>query len=266
MRSRSTFGLSLITLVFRDGTEDYWSRQRITERIAERDAAAGLDARPRSAELADRADPLLHARVRHEEPARALRDPALDRDPAAQAGAGRRRRGELRRPHHPVPARARSAAAHALQPLAQERHRRDQRQQRERRRQRARPRRARLRRARHRPGADARRHGQHRRHPAQRHADLRARPRQAQARQPGAPRHPRQGRHATTRSRAPCCCCAARIPRACSRACTPRSPSSTRASKADDVQIVPYLDRTDAGRRHGRQGLVTRCSRASASC
>lgn len=33
MRSRSTFGLSLITLVFRDGVEDYWSRQRIMERI-----------------------------------------------------------------------------------------------------------------------------------------------------------------------------------------------------------------------------------------
>src|SRR5437667_2200075 len=33
MRSRSTFGLSLITIVFRDGIEDYWSRQRITERI-----------------------------------------------------------------------------------------------------------------------------------------------------------------------------------------------------------------------------------------
>lgn len=33
MRSRSTFGLSLITLVFRDGIEDYWSRQRITERL-----------------------------------------------------------------------------------------------------------------------------------------------------------------------------------------------------------------------------------------
>ena len=33
MRSSSTFGLSLITLVFRDGAEDYWSRQRITERI-----------------------------------------------------------------------------------------------------------------------------------------------------------------------------------------------------------------------------------------
>jgi cobalt-zinc-cadmium resistance protein CzcA len=42
MRSRSTFGLSLITLVFRDGIEDYWSRQRITERIANVTLPAGL--------------------------------------------------------------------------------------------------------------------------------------------------------------------------------------------------------------------------------
>src|SRR5215467_3764219 len=34
MRSKSTFGLSLITLVFRDGVDDYWARQRIMERIA----------------------------------------------------------------------------------------------------------------------------------------------------------------------------------------------------------------------------------------
>src|SRR3984885_1682070 len=33
MRSKSTFGLSLITVVFRDGIEDYWSRQRLLERI-----------------------------------------------------------------------------------------------------------------------------------------------------------------------------------------------------------------------------------------
>jgi len=33
MRSKSTFGLSLITIVFRDGIETYWSRQRINERI-----------------------------------------------------------------------------------------------------------------------------------------------------------------------------------------------------------------------------------------
>jgi heavy metal efflux system protein len=33
MRSRSTFGLSLITIQFRDGIEDYWSRQRLLERV-----------------------------------------------------------------------------------------------------------------------------------------------------------------------------------------------------------------------------------------
>jgi heavy metal efflux system protein len=33
MRSKSTFGLSLITVVFDDGTEDYWSRQRLQERL-----------------------------------------------------------------------------------------------------------------------------------------------------------------------------------------------------------------------------------------
>jgi len=42
MRSRSTFGLSLITLVFRDGVEDYWSRQRILERIAGATLPPGL--------------------------------------------------------------------------------------------------------------------------------------------------------------------------------------------------------------------------------
>lgn len=48
MRSKSTFGLSLITLVFRDGAEDYWSRQRIQERIQgvtlPSGISAGLDA------------------------------------------------------------------------------------------------------------------------------------------------------------------------------------------------------------------------------
>ena len=41
MRSRSTFGLSLITLVFRDGVEDYWARTRIQERIAGVDLPEG---------------------------------------------------------------------------------------------------------------------------------------------------------------------------------------------------------------------------------
>ncbi|MCD8174087.1 MAG: CusA/CzcA family heavy metal efflux RND transporter [Alistipes sp.] len=37
MRSKSTFGLSIITIVFRDGVEDYWSRQRVQERLNEVD-------------------------------------------------------------------------------------------------------------------------------------------------------------------------------------------------------------------------------------
>lgn len=47
MRSSSTFGLSLITVLFRDGYDDYWVRQRLTERIAQATlptgAAASLD-------------------------------------------------------------------------------------------------------------------------------------------------------------------------------------------------------------------------------
>lgn len=41
MRSRSTFGLSLITLVFRDGVDDYWARTRIRERIADAELPEG---------------------------------------------------------------------------------------------------------------------------------------------------------------------------------------------------------------------------------
>jgi len=41
MRSSSTFGLSLITVLFRDGYEDYWVRQRLTERINQTVLPAG---------------------------------------------------------------------------------------------------------------------------------------------------------------------------------------------------------------------------------
>jgi cobalt-zinc-cadmium resistance protein CzcA len=41
MRSSSTFGLSLITVLFRDGYEDYWVRQRLNERIAQATLPAG---------------------------------------------------------------------------------------------------------------------------------------------------------------------------------------------------------------------------------
>jgi heavy metal efflux system protein len=41
MRSTSTFGLSLITVLFRDGYEDYWARQRLLERISQTVLPAG---------------------------------------------------------------------------------------------------------------------------------------------------------------------------------------------------------------------------------
>lgn len=47
MRSKSTFGLSIITIVFQDGVDDYWARLRIEERLNEvelpYDAVPGLD-------------------------------------------------------------------------------------------------------------------------------------------------------------------------------------------------------------------------------
>ncbi len=42
MRSSSTFALSLITLVFKDGTDDYFARQRVNERIAQVTMPAGV--------------------------------------------------------------------------------------------------------------------------------------------------------------------------------------------------------------------------------
>lgn len=47
MRSKSTFGLSMITIVFQDGVDDYWARMRIQERLNEVElpygALPGLD-------------------------------------------------------------------------------------------------------------------------------------------------------------------------------------------------------------------------------
>lgn len=47
MRSKNTFGLSIITMVFDDGTDDYWARQRIQERLTDVElpygAQPGLD-------------------------------------------------------------------------------------------------------------------------------------------------------------------------------------------------------------------------------
>src|ERR1700688_3174859 len=44
MRSTSTFGLSLITVLFRDGFDDYWVRQRLLERISQAVLPNGITA------------------------------------------------------------------------------------------------------------------------------------------------------------------------------------------------------------------------------
>jgi cobalt-zinc-cadmium resistance protein CzcA len=43
MRSKSTFGVATITLVFNDGVDDYWARQRVQERIAGVSLPPGVD-------------------------------------------------------------------------------------------------------------------------------------------------------------------------------------------------------------------------------
>ena len=63
MRSRSTFGLSLITLVFRDGVDDYWARHAHPRAHRRRSQLPEARARSRSAHVADRRDLPLHAHV-----------------------------------------------------------------------------------------------------------------------------------------------------------------------------------------------------------
>lgn len=41
MRSRSTFGISTIILVFQDGVDDYWARQRVQEKLGDVDLPYG---------------------------------------------------------------------------------------------------------------------------------------------------------------------------------------------------------------------------------
>ena len=42
MRSSSTFGLSIIPITFRDGSEDYWARQRVIENIGQVNLPSGV--------------------------------------------------------------------------------------------------------------------------------------------------------------------------------------------------------------------------------
>ena len=185
MRSRSTFGLSLITLVFRDGVEDYWARQRIRERISERRSAR----RARQPGLDPLTSPIGEIyRYTLESPTRASQRELKELQqwvviPDAQAGVRRRRRHELRRRDDAVssccsiPRGSRNTTCRSTQVVDA-----IQIEQRQRRRQRHRARRSGLRRARHRPHPHARRPRQHRRRRStDGHAGLLEEPRHARS-------------------------------------------------------------------------------------
>ena len=49
IRSRTIFGLSVVQMIFEEGTESYWARQRVQEKLAGLDLPDGRQARARPA-------------------------------------------------------------------------------------------------------------------------------------------------------------------------------------------------------------------------
>ena len=100
VRSISGFGFSQIYVVFEDGTDIYWARTRVLERlnVAQRDLPEGVTSGARARRDQPRTDLLVHGRVRDggARPGRAAHPPGLDR-PLRAADRSRRRRGGLRR-------------------------------------------------------------------------------------------------------------------------------------------------------------------------
>jgi cobalt-zinc-cadmium resistance protein CzcA len=178
MRSKSTFGLSLITLVFRDGIDDYWARQRINERIQNVTLPPGLT--PGSDPVTSPTGQIFYYTLQSD--TKGLRElseiqrwvviPALKQVPGVAdvenfGGITTQFQLELdpeqlvrfnlslKNITDAISANSSSAGGSVV------------------------PRRARLRHPQPGSGADARRHGRHRRDPAQRHTDISARSRQA---------------------------------------------------------------------------------------
>ena len=106
LRSLTKFGLSVVTVVFEEGTDVYWARQQVAERLAEARATIPEGARrSRAGGGGDpRRRPSLSARGRHRR-ARAAAAPGGG-NPRRRSGSGRRNRadaprGELARRRRP---------------------------------------------------------------------------------------------------------------------------------------------------------------------
>ena len=119
LRSISKFGLSQVTLRFADGTDLWFARQQVAERIGRVELPAGVE-RPSLGPVATGLGEVFHYLVKSETPQpRGAPDAARLGDRAAAPERPGRRRGErLGRRREAVARRRRPAAAAAVRPLA----------------------------------------------------------------------------------------------------------------------------------------------------
>ncbi len=110
IRSRTIFGLSVVQMIFEEGTESYWARQRVQEKLARtrRCPRAPSRSSARSRPPTARSSGTSCVADGTHRPDGAAHAQRLGRDPAAAARAGRRRRVELRRARQAVRGHARS--------------------------------------------------------------------------------------------------------------------------------------------------------------
>jgi cobalt-zinc-cadmium resistance protein CzcA len=92
VRSLSKFGLSQVTVLFEDGTDIYFARQVVMERVSSVEMPQGIE-RPQLGPVATGLGEVLHRLRRGKEPERASHRSGLEHQ-AAAAFASRRRGGE----------------------------------------------------------------------------------------------------------------------------------------------------------------------------
>ena len=116
-RSRTIFGLSVVELTFEYGTNDYFARQVVLEKLRDATLPDGVTPTlgPMSTPIGELYKYTLEGdRLRF---AAAARDRGLGDRAAAAAGAGRHRHHAVRRRHQAVPDRGRSGCADEIQPV-----------------------------------------------------------------------------------------------------------------------------------------------------
>ena len=117
VRSISLYGLSDVRLVFKDGTDNYFARERVFEKLRDVDVPDGVEPGRRAAVLPLRAGVPLRPAEPRPLPDGAQDDPGLGAVEGLQGGARRGRPVGVRRPDDAVPGRARSHPARRRGPL-----------------------------------------------------------------------------------------------------------------------------------------------------